>query len=193
MRVLIIVAIAMVGIATWACGSSRSQPTPARIDAPGRTNTPRPTVPLPSTNTPALTSTPVPTYTPVPTDTAVPTDAPLYTLSAGAVEDPAEHGLFYEPKSDKKIIAVEFIIVNVAGEPLDINPLHGTLVDTEGFSYRPELAGYAGGQIDMVTLNPGEKVAGWVAFETPSSAKAAYIKYDVSPYPLVTIQSAQIP
>jgi hypothetical protein len=112
-----------------------------------------------------------------------------YLLSAVAVEDPTTPGMFYEPESGKKLIAVEIIVGNVSGEALSVNPLYATLLDSEGFTYQPELAG-RDGQIVTVYLGPGEKARGWVAFEVPEGATAASIKYAVDAFGSKVLQTS---
>jgi hypothetical protein len=99
-----------------------------------------------------------------------------YALSGITVQDPAAPGMLYTAKADKKLIAVEVIISNVSGDPLLINPLSLTLVDARGFTYQAELGG-VDNQLDTLNLAAGEKVRGWVAFETPKDAEAAGVKY----------------
>jgi hypothetical protein len=99
-----------------------------------------------------------------------------YALTGITVQDPAKPGMLYQAKTDKKLIAVEVIISNVSGDPLSVNPLSLTLVDAKGFTYQTELAG-VDDQLATVNLVAGEKVRGWVAFETPKDAEVAGIKY----------------
>jgi hypothetical protein len=99
-----------------------------------------------------------------------------YALTGVTVQDPAKPGMLYQAKTDKKLIAVEIIISNVSGDPLSVNPLSLTLVDVKGFTYQTELGGIDD-QLAMLDLVPGEKVRGWVAFETPKDAEAEGIKY----------------
>jgi len=100
-----------------------------------------------------------------------------YSLSALTVEDPATRpGVFYEPQPGKKLIAVEFVTGNVAGELYTSNVLNATLVDTDGFLYRAENTGVEG-EIALLDVNPGERVQGWASFFIPESAQAAALKY----------------
>jgi hypothetical protein len=132
-----------------------------------------------------------PTEAPGPTDTPAPTDTPepelLYLgdvveqhgclLSAVTVEDPASPGMFYEAEEGKRLIAVEVIVGNASSdESIDVNPLSAVLLDSEGFTYEPELAG-RDGQIPTLDLNLGEKAKGWIAFVIPNEAVPAKLKY----------------
>jgi hypothetical protein len=101
-----------------------------------------------------------------------------YFLCALTVEDPTTPGLFYEAEVGKRLIAVEVVVGNVSGEMVTTNPLDATLIDADGFVYRPELAG-RDGQLELMDLNPGEKVKGWVAFVVPESATPASIKFEL--------------
>ena len=60
-----------------------------------------------------------------------------------------------------------------------MNPLYATLVNADGLLYKPTLGG-RDGQIELVELNPGEKVKGWISFEVPPGVKLEGIKYNVS-------------
>jgi len=145
------------------------------------------------------TNTPEPTLEPMEAPTDTPKPQPLYLgdvveqygylLSAVAVEDPTTPGMFYEPESGKKLIAIEIIVGNISGEALSVNPLYATLLDSEGFIYQPELAG-RDGQIVTVYLGPGEKARGWVAFEIPEGATAASVKYAVDVFGSKVLQTS---
>ena len=174
-----------------------AQPTNTLTPEPRDTPTPEPTdTPTAEpTDTPAPTSTARPTETPMPTDTSEPTQAPEpteapssdYSLSVVGVEDPATPRPRHEPKEGTKALAVEVILGNVSGDTHRVNPLNGTLVDQDGFSYYPELAAREGGYIDGIDLAPGEKVRGWIPFEVPVGTVASYIKYQFSGYPDITL------
>ncbi len=128
---------------------------------------------------------PAPTCPPAATAAAAKaTEAPkgqaAYTLEGVAVDDPAAPGSLYEAEPGKKLVGVEVIISNVSGNEAETNPLYATLVDADGFNYRPDLGSLGKGQIEMVTLKPGDKVRGWIGFKIPDAAKPASIKYDVS-------------
>jgi hypothetical protein len=152
-----------------------------------------------ATQSPSEQATNTPEPTTAPTDTSAPQPLYLgdiveqygYLLSAITVEDPTTPSMFYEPKSGKKLIAVEIIVGNVSGESLGVNPLYATLVDSEGFTYQPELAGREG-QIVTVDLSPGEKAKGWIAFEVPEGATVASIKYAVESFGDKVLQASLI-
>ena len=73
---------------------------------------------------------------------------------------------------------------NVSADKVSCNPLSSVLVDTEGFTYQPELAS-AAGQIETLELSPGEKSKGWVGFMIPNDATPAKIKYQFDMFPSV--------
>jgi hypothetical protein len=112
------------------------------------------------------------------------TEAPkaqtAYTLEAVAVDDPAKPGSLYKSDVGKKLVGVEIIIGNLSGKEAETNPLYATLVDADGFNYKPDLGSLEKGQIEMVSLKPGDKVRGWIGFKIPDGAKPARVKYDVS-------------
>lgn len=110
-----------------------------------------------------------------------------YSLRAVTVEDPAPPGRIYEPTEGKKLVAVEIIVGNVSGKQIGTNPMDATLIDKDGFAYRCELAG-RDGQLELVDLDPGEKVKGWIAFEIPPRAIPASIKYEMIGYPTIVLE-----
>lgn len=101
-----------------------------------------------------------------------------YSLTAVTVEDPATPGILYTPIEGSKLIAVEIVVANISGEQISVNPLHSYLVDTSGYVYSVELGG-RDGQLELVDLNAGERVKGWVAFTVPEEAQAESIKYEL--------------
>ena len=94
-----------------------------------------------------------------------------YFIQAVAVEDPGTPGPIYEAESGKKLVAVELVVGNVSGTAITVNPLNATLLAGDGFTYRPVLGGRAG-QIELVNLNPGERVRGGSGFNIPNAEKA---------------------
>ncbi len=99
-----------------------------------------------------------------------------YAITGLAVQDPAAPGMLYQAKADKKLIAVEIIISDINGDPLPVNPFSLTLVDANGFAYQTAL-GVIDDELATLSLAAGEKLRGWVAFETPKDARAESIKY----------------
>jgi hypothetical protein len=142
-----------------------------------------------ATNTPEPTTAPTNTPEPQPLYLGDIVEQYGYLLSAVTVEDPTTPGMFYEPESGKKLVAVEIVVGNVSGETLSVNPLNATLLDSEGFTYEPELAGREG-QIVTIDLNPGEKARGWIAFEVPEEATIASIKYAVETFGSKVLQTS---
>ena len=111
-----------------------------------------------------------------------------YSLSAVAIEDPTQPSRLYKAEADKKLVAIEVVVGNVSGKKISVNPYNATLVDSDGFSYRPELGG-RDDQIALVDLNPGERVKGWIAFKVPPEATPQSIKYEVSGFPDIVLQT----
>jgi len=128
-----------------------------------------------------------------PCATPLPPGAAQYTLQIGKIEDPATPGWLAKLEVGQEIVAVEFIISNVAGKPLDIDPTRGVMVDTDGFSYRGDLGLRDGTELDIMTLNPGEKARGWIGFQVPAEAKVSYIKFALGGFGDATMQSAPQP
>jgi len=190
-RYIPILGLAVLILVSLACGEetptseprvSTATPEAAGTQAPSEqaTNTPEPTT--------------------APTDTSEPQPLYLgdiveqygYLLSAVTVEDPTTPGILYEPESGKKLVAVEIVVGNVSGETLSVNPLNATLLDSEGFTYEPELGGREG-QIVTIDLSPGEKARGWIAFEVPEEATVASIKYAVETFGSKVLQTSLTP
>lgn len=204
-------ALALIALVSLACGSTTPttvQETSMATPEPQVTHAPANTAePAKATDTLVPTDTPLPTDTPVPTDTPLPppTDTPVpelylgdaatdnsYALTGISVQDPATPGMLHTATSGKKLIAVDVIISNLAGEVLHVNPLNATLVDREGFVYQPELGG-VDDQIPTLDLNPGEKARGLIAFEVPESASAASIKYAIETFGDNFLQASLVP
>jgi hypothetical protein len=140
--------------------------------------------------------TPVSTDTPAPTPTPEPQVALLgdlveqagYSFAAVAVTDPAPTGRFYEEVEGSRLVAVEVIVGNVSGETFSSNPLNATLLDSDGFSYLPEL-GAGQDQLQLIEVQPGERVRGWIPFVIPNESSPASIKYEFSGFPTVELKS----
>ena len=171
-----------------------------------------PTESLGTTPSPTATTAPggtaEPSGTPEPTDTpesvGVPTNTPAsqplgqgdvleeqgYLLCALAVEDPATRpGFFYEPQAGKKLVAVELIVGNVSGEEFSSNVLRTTLIDAEGFVYAAE-SGEVEDGLEMLDVNPGEKVKGWAGFTIPEDATPASLKYEFDSKAMLQVRLA---
>lgn len=115
-----------------------------------------------------------------------------YSLTGVQVIDPAPPGMFYQPETGKKLVAVDVVIGNISGDPISVNPLNATLVDTEGFTYQAELGG-TDEQLGTVDLMPGERVKGQIAFKVPENAGAGKIKYNISIFGNDTLQANLTP
>ena len=66
----------------------------------------------------------------------------------------------------------------MSGETFSSNVLYATLVDTEGFTYGAE-SGAVENSLELLDLNPGEKVRGWAGFIVPQDATPASLKYAI--------------
>lgn len=112
-------------------------------------------------------------------------------VAAVAVEDPAAPGLLYTAEEGKRLVAVEVVICNLSDDNVSVNPLNATLVDSEGFTYQPDLGAYSGGQIPTVDLShAGEKVRGWIAFQVPEASQLASIKYSPGLFSSAYVQAS---
>lgn len=145
----------------------------------------------------AVTESPTEEPTPEPTDTPEPVqEANLgdlveqdgYSFAAVTVNDPATPGILFSPVEGEKLIAVEVVIGNVSAARITVNVLNATLLDNDGFTYQPELGGIDN-QLDLVDLEPGQRVKGWIPFSIPESATAAKIKYEARSFPDTILQS----
>lgn len=187
---LIFVVLILVSIACGQTASTEEQVVVATATA-AQEVTERPATVTPkeqASPTEVPTNTPEPSPTGTPTNTPEPTAIPMlgdivenhgYFLSAITLEDPASRpGRFYEPEQGKKLVAVEFVLGNISGNPTSSNVLNTTLVDADGFTYVVELASVEE-QFGLFDLGTGEKVRGWAGFIIPEDAKPASIKYEV--------------
>ena len=111
-----------------------------------------------------------------------------YSLVVEVIEDPASPGILYTPLEGTRLVAVEIAVGNESGELITVNPLNTILVDTNGYLYEAELAG-SDNQLDLVDLNAGERVRGWVAFEIPEDAVPESVRYQVSGFPIIELQA----
>jgi len=180
---IVLLSVSLLVVATLACGETPS-PTSTPVI---KTATPAGAV----TETPQAKPTATKQATSAPAATVAPTNVPKsanlgdvverdgYFIQATTGEDPAPPGPLYRAESGKKLVAVELVVGNVSGTAITVNPLNATLLDGDGFTYQAELGG-RDGQIELVSLNPGERVKGWISFQIPNAAKLKSIKYDVS-------------
>lgn len=201
------IALAGLLVAALACDSSAAPteapkiltatPASAATSAPAAATTAAGSTPAPT----SASATTAPTIAPATATAEVsPTAAPLanlgdvievggYSFSAVAIEDPATPGLLYQKQEGKRLVAVQVIIGNVSADVLTTNPLDITLLDADGFSYQADLGG-RDGQLNLVTLQKGERVIGWTAYQIPTEAKLGKIRYSVSALSDVTLQSS---
>lgn len=153
-----------------------------------------------SPNTPAATSGAAATATTAASATVEPTatSAPIaylgdvvevggYSFSVVAVEDPATPSSFYQKQEGNRLVAVQVIFGNVDGDVESSNPYNITLLDVDGFSYQPDV-GARDGQITLASLQKGERVKGWVAFQVPTAAVLKKVRYALSRLSDVVLQ-----
>jgi len=96
------------------------------------------------------------------------------------VVDPDEPGMFYSAEEGKHLVSVEVVIENYSGESISVNPLHTTLIDSQGLAYMPELgASETHDQINTLDLFPGERISGWISFKIEDGSPPSKIKYEV--------------
>ncbi len=131
-----------------------------------------------------------PQVTAAPAATAVPDDAVIvgqhlgdtargfgYAMIPLRIIDPADPGILYKAEEGKRLVAVEVVFANIAGEVIDVNPLKFTLYDTSNNEFDLDLMG-AAGQIGNVGLYPGERIKGLVGYKVPEGAIAARLVFD---------------
>ena len=167
--------------------SATSVPTASPV--PTETATPLPTAtPVPtSTPTAVPSATPIPTATPEPTSTPEPTATPepvpvigtateadgsIYTVNI--MRDPAPVGRFHEVKEGMRLIAFD-ITQEAVTDSENANPLYFRLQDDQDYVYGPSLGASDFEQFATGDLNAGQKIRGWVAFELPTTFKAASV------------------
>lgn len=78
---------------------------------------------------------------------------------------------FTSPEKGKKFVAIEVVYENKTSRPIDYNPLDWQLIDGEGYSFDTDHNETKGVPLNSGTLNPGQKVKGWVNFSTTKESK----------------------
>jgi len=210
-------------LASLACnlmGGGDNPPTPAAATVPPAAATQPAVVTQPAATQPAATQPPesLPSPTLPPTSAAVPTQpsaaaatettAPLpvpqtgylgdaaeqagYFLAAAAVEDPYTPASFYPLSPGNKVVAVEITVGNQSGELVTVNPFNSVLVDRDGTTHLP-VAGGRADQLILVDLRPGQRVRGWVTFETPEAAVPAAVQYDLVGISDIPLEASLLP
>lgn len=111
-----------------------------------------------------------------------------YSLTVQVVEDPAAPGILYTPQPGMRLVAVEIVVGNVSGEPQTVNVLNSYLVDGDGFVYQADI-GAIDDQIELVDIGPGERARGWVPFTIPENAAPYSLRYQVTGFPLLELES----
>jgi hypothetical protein len=102
-----------------------------------------------------------------------------YYFAVTAFDASPAPGYSYEAEPGKRLVAVEVIIGNVSGTTIRSDEDDATLIDNEGFAYVTDSGMLNSGELERVSLNPGEKVKGWLGFVIPESATPARVKYEV--------------
>ena len=117
-----------------------------------------------------------------------------YTLTALRVVDPAQAvpGFFSSPsnifvaKEGMRLVAVETIIENVSGRELFVYPGACLLIDTEGFIYL-SASGAVENEMNSLSLNPGARTSGLIAFPIPPTAEVEAIRCEIGSFGVITI------
>lgn len=115
-----------------------------------------------------------------------------YSLVALQIADPAPPTIFYQAQPDLRLVAVELELSNISGEALNVTVLNSSLVDGDGYVH-PVRLGAATGEMAAITINPGERVRGWVAFAVPANASLESVKYRLSVVPDVVLRAGLEP
>ena len=131
-----------------------------------------------------------PEVTAAPVVTAVPDNAVIvgqhlgdtargfgYAIIPLRIVDPAEPGILYKAEAGKRLVAVEVVFANIAGEVIDINPLKFTLFDAAGNEYDLDFMG-AADQIGNVGLYPGERMQGLLSYKLPEGIIPTRLVFD---------------
>lgn len=194
----VIVLVLIFMFVSLACGISRRVPEVEITAAPLVEQQPAGVVT--ATLIPAPTMVPVlpeptqaniqPEVTAAPVVTAVPDDAVIvgqhlgdtarrfgYAMTPLRIVDPAEPGILYDAEAGKRLVAVEVVFANIAGETIDINPMKFTLFDTAGSEYDLDLMG-AADQIGNAGLYAGERIKGLIGFKLPEGAIPGRLVFD---------------
>ncbi len=117
-------------------------------------------------------------------------DTPDYKLSIASAKDPATAGATYKAKlPNSRLIAAELVLENAnSASTFDIDPTLPSVFDDKGKEYKA-IKGAVDGELKVASLKKGEKTQGWVAFEVPSDAKPAKVRYLVGLLATVTLNT----
>ena len=99
------------------------------------------------------------------------------SVTVNKIIDPAtSSNRFNQPKG--RWVVVDWSIVNQGTQSLDINPLDFRLQTTDGFVIAEgNGAGLPEPQLDLATLDPGQSVRGYIAYDVPAGAQIARLFY----------------
>jgi hypothetical protein len=94
-----------------------------------------------------------------------------YFFSASAFEDPAVPSRTYDPATGFRLVAVFFTVGNQAGGQIMLLETDFQLRDSKGILHEFEAAARPG-RFPAVTIDPGERAQGWIAFSIPEDVQA---------------------
>jgi len=117
-----------------------------------------------------------------------------YELSVLGVIDPAQPvpGFFSSPsnifvaKAGMRLVGVESTVENVSGRQLYVYPEACLLIDTDGFVY-VAASGAVESEMNSISLNPGERTSGLIAFPIPPNAEVEALKCEIGAQGAITI------
>jgi hypothetical protein len=99
-----------------------------------------------------------------------------YALAALQLQDPALPGSLYQAQAGRRLVAVEVMLGNVAGERMLANGSSLLMRDEAGGNYQPDVLALDR-SLGASRLDAGERVKGWVAFHLPDGARPVSVHY----------------
>lgn len=153
---LLLVIVALVGLAAWACGgSSDESPTEATaVEEQGGAG---------ETAGKELGET---------------MEQGGYSLTVVSVEDPATPGSNYNPPPATRLVVLDIIVRNESGaRKMKVETLNAALLDTDGFKYVADTHAIDD-VIEREELDVGDQVRGRVAFSVAEDATPAIFTFE---------------
>jgi hypothetical protein len=102
-----------------------------------------------------------------------------YVVTVTKIVDNAPHEEYLGPEPGKKFVSVEVLYENrTSDKTLDYSTIDWKLSDGDSYNYDADAISGKTPTLDaMGTINPGQKVRGWVNFQTPKAAKGFKIQF----------------
>jgi hypothetical protein len=115
-----------------------------------------------------------------------------YSLSALAVEDPAQPKSGFSVPADTRLVAVQVELANVSADdrmPIDIS--NAIVTDDNDVTYSA-VSGARDGEIATGEVGKGEKATGWIVFTVPRDVNLKSITYRIGLISTIALE-AELP